>query len=192
MIYEVCELLATHLRDGADGIDALVGSAPLAPEDPPLEAVTVVSEFEVPYLAGGKIPASAYKAGPLVLVRRADDVGEFAPPGNPDVMADDSRCGVAVLVLYPRETNHAVHVENRRLSALLRVVRRSVGHWIEQKNYESRELRGVQVVGLLGAIRVVPTLMMIGGEDATDLSLGAVLLDLNTTDRWAEGITPLT
>ncbi len=191
MIYEVCELLTTHLRDGADGIDALLGSVPLAPEDPPLEAVTVVSEFEVPYLAGGKIPASAYKTGPLVLVRRADDVGEFAPPGNPDVMAEDGRCGVAVLVLYPRETNRAVHVENRRLSALLRVVRRSVGIWIEEKNSDLRDLREVHVTGVLGAIRVVPSIPMVSGEDATDLVLGAVLLDLNVTDRWAEGITPL-
>lgn len=192
MIYEVCELLAAHLRHSTMGVDALAPAVPLALGDPALEPVTVVSEFEVDYLAGGKIPASAYKDGPLVLVRRADDVGEFAPPGNPDVMAEDSRCGVSVLALYPRVTNYAIRVENRRLSALLRVIRRSVGLWLEQAQYDARELRRVQVVNTIGPIRVVPTIQLTSGEDSVDLVAGAVLLDLNVTDRWAEGITPIT
>lgn len=195
MIYEVCELLANHLRSGADGLDALIGSAPLAPNDPPLEAVAVVTEFEIPYVGGSKIPASVYKDGPVVLVRRGDDVGEFAPPGNPEILDADGRCGIAVLVLYPRESEHKLHVENRRLSALLRVVRRSVGLWLERPaSHATRELRGVCVVGPMAGIRLVSTVFSIGGDEkyAPDLVAGALMLDLNITDRWAEGITPLT
>ena len=128
MIYEVCELVAAQLRDSAVGVNALVGSVPLAPADPALEPVTVKTEFEVPYLAFGRVPAAAWGAGPLVLVRRADDTGEFSMPSSPDILTDDSRCGVAILVLYPRQSDKTLDVENRRLSALLRVVRRSLGH----------------------------------------------------------------
>ena len=170
MIYEVCELVAAQLRDSAVGVNALVGSVPLAPADPALEPVTVKTEFEVPYLAFGRVPAAAWGAGPLVLVR----------------------CGVAILVLYPRQSDKTLDVENRRLSALLRVVRRSLGHWLEDARYPDRELRDVQVVGPLAPIRVVPTVAMLGGEDAVDVVGGAVLLELNVTDRWAEAITPLT
>lgn len=194
MIYEVVQLVAAHLRDGAMGVDALAASVPLASGDPALEAVTVTTEFEVPYLAGGRIPASAFGGGPLVLVRRADDLGEFSAPSAPEILEADGRCGVAILVLYPRNSAHALDVENRRLSALLRVVRRSLAYWLEDVPYAARELRGVQVVGPLGTsgVRVIPTIAMIGGEDAVDVVAGVLQLDLNVTDRWAEGITPLT
>lgn len=189
MIYEVCELLATHLRDGAMGVNALIGSVPLAAADPALEAVTVVSEFEIPYVPGTKLPDSAFADGPLVLVRRGDDTGEFAPAGNPEIANEDGRVGVALLVVYPRLIAHGLDVENRRLSATLRAVRRSLALLFEERPYEQRELRGVQVVSLLGAIRVVPTVAAISEVDAM---AGAILLDMRITDRWAEGTTPLT
>lgn len=192
MIYEVVQLVAAHLRDGAMGVDALAASVPLASGDPALEAVTVTTEFEVPYLAGGRIPASAFGGGPLVLVRRADDLGEFAAPSAPEILEADGRCGVAILVLYPRDSAHSLDVENRRLSALLRVVRRSLAHWLEDVPYAARELRGVQVVGPLAGVRVIPTVAMIGGEDAVDVVAGVLQLELNVTDRWAEGISPQT
>lgn len=189
MIYEVCELLATHLRDATMGVNALRASVPLAVGDPALEAVSVVSEFEIPYVPGTKLPDSAFADGPLVFVRRGDDVGEFAPPGNPEILLEDGRVGVAILVLYPRLVAHGLHVENRRLSATLRAVRRSVGLWLEAVSHDQRVLRDVVVVAGLGSVRVVTTTAAISEVDAMG---GAVLLDLNVTDRWAEGITPLT
>lgn len=189
MIYEVCELLATHLRDATMGVSALGASVPLAVGDPAVEEVTVVSEFEIPYVPGTRLPDSAFKDGPLVLVRRGDDLGEFAPAGNPEIAHEDGRVGVAILVVYPRLQAHSLDVENRRLSATLRAVRRSVGLFFESLPYEQRALREVQVVALLGAIRVVPTVAAISEVDAM---AGAVLVDVNVTDRWAEGTTPLT
>ena len=189
MIYEVCELLATHLRDATMGVNALRASVPLAVGDPALEAVTVVSEFEIPYVPGTKLPESAYRDGPLVFVRRGDDTGEFAPAGNPEVANADGRVGIAILVLYPRLQAHGLDVENRRLSATLRAVRRSIGLFFESRSHDQRALRDVQVVDLLGAVRVMPTVAAISEVDAM---AGAVLLDCNVTDRWAEGITPLT
>lgn len=189
MIYEVCELLATHLRDATHGVNALRASVPLAVGDPALEDVTVVSEFEIPYVPGVKLPDAAFADGPLVLVRRGDDTGEFAPAGNPEIAMEDGRVGIALLVVYPRLAAHGLDVENRRLSATLRAVRRSVGLFFEAIAHEARALREVQVVALLGSIRVVPTVAAISEVDAM---AGAVLLDLNVTDRWAEGITPLT
>jgi hypothetical protein len=191
MIYEVCEMVTTHLKDATRGVNALRVSVPLGGGDPALEAATIKSEFDINYLPMGRIPPTAYGAGPLVLVRRADDIGEFAPPGNPEIMSDDSRVGVAVLVLYPRQSAHSLDVENRRLSAMLRVVARSLALWIEELTLDQRTLRDVLVVSLLGAVRMVPTVTTIGGEDSTDLAAGAVLMDLRVTDRWAENITPL-
>ncbi len=189
MIYEVCDLLATHLRDPMMGVNAVRASVPLAPGDPALEAATVVSEFEIPYVPGTKLPESAYADGPLVFVRRGDDTGEFAPAGNPEIASADGRVGVAVLVLYPRLQRHGLDVENRRLLAMLRAVRHSVGLFFELVPYAQRELRDVQVVEHMGAIRVLPTGAAISEVDAM---AGVIMLDCRVTDRWAEGITPIT
>lgn len=185
MIYEACELLTTHLQ-GAMGVNALRPSVPLNPLDPPIEPVTVRHEFEVPYLPGGQLPRSAYEDGPLVLVRRADDVGEFSAPGYPEILADPSRIGLAIPVFFPRRELRDPHLESRCLSALLRIVRRSIGMFFEDVPLAERHLRGVQLTALLGGIRVQPTLLAIG---EADLLAGAVLLDIKATDRWAEGIS---
>ena len=185
MIYEVCELLATHLQDGAMGVNALRLSVPLDALDPPLEAVTVASEFELEYLAGDKIPDSGSGAGPLVLVRRGDDTGEFSAPGNPELLSNPARVGIAVLVLFPRRTIRDLHLENRCQSALLRVVRRSIGMFFEDVDYAARALRGVQIRSAL-SVRVVPALALLGEQD---LLAGAVLVDVDVIDRWSEGIT---
>lgn len=189
MIYEVCELIATHLRDPQLGIAALSPHVPLNAGDPAVEEVMVLSEFEVDYLAGVPVPKELYATGPVVLVRRGDDVGEFSPAGNPEIAAADSRVGVAVLVLYPRETANALTTENRRLSAVLRALRASIGLFFERVPYDARELRAVQIVGLVegSTIRLVPTVAMVSERD---LMAGAVLLDCAVTDRWAE-IDPL-
>lgn len=196
MIYEVCELLATHLRHPTMGVNALAASVPLGAGDPALEEVNVASEFDAPYLPLGKIPASVFKGGPAVFVRRGDAMGEFAPPSAPEVILEDGRVQVAILALYPRESAHSLDVENRRLSALLRVIRRSVGSWFEDAPIAARVLRHVCVVGPAGgagpAVRVVPLVGFPGGEDSVDVCAGTVLLDVTVTDRWAEGITPLT
>jgi hypothetical protein len=186
MIYEGVELVTAHLRDGTMGVNALRTSVPLAPGDPPIESVTVHSEFEINYLAGGKIPVEAYETGPLVLVRRADDAGEFSAPGNPELLSNDTRLGVAILVLFPRRSARDTHHENRCCSALLRVVRRSIGMFLEDVPADARALRDVQLTALLGAPRVVPTAMAIS---EVDLVMGAVLLDFQALDRWAEGLT---
>jgi hypothetical protein len=192
MIYEVCELIKQHLKDPAMGIDALAPSVPLAVGDPAIEFCTIVSEFDITYLPTGSIPPSAYKDGPLVLVRRGDDIGEFAPPGNPEILEADGRIGVAILALYPRESANTLDQENRRLSALLRVIRRSCELFFQDVPIESRDLREVRIVGPLGGARLVPTVARIGGEESVDLMAGAILLDLKVTDRWAEGITAIT
>lgn len=196
MIYEVCELLTTHLKHATMGVNAIAASVPLGAGDPALEDVAVASEFDAPYLPLGKIPASVFRGGPAVFVRRGDAIGEFAPPSAPEVILEDGRVQVAVLALYPREAAHSLDVENRRLSALLRVIRRSVGSWLEEVPIEARVLRHVQVVGPAGgsapAVRIVPIVAFPGGEDSVDVCAGVVLLDLVVTDRWAEGITPLT
>jgi len=186
MIYEVCTLCTEHLRDGTFGVNALRTTVPLAPTDLPIEPIAVVSEFEVPYLPGASIPAEAYEQGPLLLVRRSDDVGEYSAPSAPDVMADDTRIGVDVLAFFPRRLARELHQENASLSALLRVVRRSIGHWLEDVAHADRVLRDVQVVGVHVPPRVVPINLRVGG---TDLLGGALKCDLHVTDRWAEGIT---
>lgn len=185
MIYEGCELVATHLRDGEMGVNAIRNTVPLGVNDPLIEPVTVKHEFEIAYLAGGDIPQSAYEEGPLVLVRRADDVGEFSAPGNPELLSDDERLGFAILVLFARRETRTLHLENRCLSALLRVVRRSLGMLFEDVSHDARALRGVQFVGTLAPPRVVPTIAQFG---KVDLLAGAVLLDVRVTDRWASGI----
>lgn len=187
MIYEVCTLVAEHLRDGTYGVNNLRTSVPLAATDLPLEPVTIVSEFEVPYLPFGHVPAEAYEQGPLVLVRRSDDVGEYSVPGFPEILAGDSRIGVDLLVLFARRQSRDIQQENACLSALLRVVRRSIGFWLEDLTPADRDLRDVRVVQQLVPPRVVPT---IGRISQTDLVAGTIKLDLNVTDRWAENISP--
>lgn len=186
MIYEVVTLVTRHLQDGAMGVNALRASVPLDPLDPPIETVTVRSEFELEYLAGEEIPASAYEEGPLVLVRRGDDAGEFSAPGNPEILGAPSRVGVAILVFFPRRQQRALHQENRCLSALLRVVRRSVGLFFEDVPIADRNLRDVQITDVLAPPRMVPTMTYVSERD---LLAGAVLCDLRVLDRWADGIT---
>lgn len=186
MIYEVCTLLAEHLRDGTSGVNNLRTSVPLAPTDLPLEPVTIVSEFEVPYLPFAHVPSEAYEDGPLVLVRRADDLGEYSAPGAPEILGDDSRIGVDVLVLFARRQTREIQQENACLSALLRVVRRSIGIWLEDLTPAERDLREVRVIQQLVPPRLVPTIGKIG---QTDLVAGVIKLDLNVTDRWAENIS---
>ncbi|MBX3173275.1 MAG: hypothetical protein KF709_02630 [Gemmatimonadaceae bacterium] len=185
MIYEVCELLTTHLRDPQYGVAALSPSVPLPPGDPAVEEVTVVSEFEIDYLPGMPIPPAAYEKGPLVLVRRGDDVTEFSAPGNPEIVTADGRVGCSVLVLYPRQAIYTRQIENRRLSATLRAVRASVGLWLERIPYEERSLRGVQVVSAVAgsSLRVLSTVFALSEVDTL---CGAVILELQVTDRWAE------
>ncbi|MHB1297292.1 MAG: hypothetical protein ACYC0B_02085 [Gemmatimonadaceae bacterium] len=187
MIYEACELLAKHLQDGAMGVNALRQSVPLDVNDPPIEFVTVKHEFEVAYLAGGRLPEGIYDSGPLVLVRSADDAGEYSAPGSPEILDDPSRVGIAIPVFFPRRRLRDLHQENRCMSALLRVVRRSVGMFFENVAVTDRDLRHVQLTGLLDGIRVVRTVALVG---ETDLLAGAVLMNIKALDRWAEGITP--
>lgn len=187
MIYEVVERIAQHLQDPTLGVNGFVKLVPTGAGTPAMESVAVTSEFDITYLPGGMIPVEYYANGPLVLVRRGDDVGEFAPAGNPEIMDADSRVGVAVLVLYPRQEVNALHLENRRLSALLRCVQASVAHFFESVHYDDRCLRDVQIVTLLGAPRLVPTISRIS---EIDVMAGALLLDLNVTDRWAENVVP--
>lgn len=186
MIYEACAIVAAHLRDGTYGVNALRTTVPMHPTDPPIDEVTVHSEFEIAYLPQNRIPETAYATGPLVLVRRADDVGEFSPPGNPELLSEDSRLGMAICVLFPRRARRDLHEENRCLSGLLRVVRRSLGHLLEDVPLTDRVLRDVQLTGVLGGLRVVPSVVAIS---ETDVVMGAVLVDWRALDRWAEGIT---
>ncbi len=186
MIHEVCELLALHLKDGVHGVEVLRTSVPLPPLEVPLEAVTIKHEFEIAYVSAGEIPIEAYENAPLILVRRGDDGGEFSAPGNPEISGLSERVGVAILVLFSRREARQLHEENRQLSALLRVIRRSLGHFFETVPHAERSLRDVQIVDLLAPIRVVPTMAYLG---EFDLMAGAVLLDLRVTDRWAELIT---
>lgn len=187
MIYEVCEIITRHLRDGEHGVNTLRLSVPLDPNDPPLEQiVTVKSEFEFPYLPGGRIPESVYDDGPLVLVRRGDEMGEFSTPGSPEIDADRSHCAVAIPVFFPRRSARDLHQENRCLSALLRVVRRSVGALMEVIPVEQRNCRDVQLTDLVAPPRLIPTVVYVGEQD---VAAGAVLLDCYVLDRWAEGIT---
>lgn len=183
MIHEICALLTAHLREGPWGVNALRLSVPLGPTDLPIEEVTIVSEFEVPYLPGLRVPKEAFADGPLVLVRRADDVGEYSAPSAPDIMAADSRVGVDLVVFFPRRAVRALHQENQCLSALLRVVRRSLEHWLVHVPYAERTLRDVQIVGTLAPPRVVPSGVAIGEGDVV---AGAIKLELDVTDRWAE------
>lgn len=187
MIHEVVERITQHLQDPTLGVNAFAPLVPRGAGTPAMETVEVVDEFTVPYLAGGTIPDALYANGPLVLVRRAHDVGEFATPGTIEVPDDDSRVGVAVLVLYPRRTQYELHLENRRLSALLRAVYASVAHLFESVAYEDRCLRDVQLVRLLGPPRLVPTVARLS---EVDTMAGALLLDVSVTDRWAENIVP--
>lgn len=186
MNYEACELIAKHLQDGAMGVDALRLSVPMDALDAPIEAITVKHEFEVAYLPGGRLPEGIYDAGPLVLVRSADDAGEFSAPGSPEVLSDPTRCGIAIAVFFPRRQARDLHTENRCASALLRVVRRSIGMFFEDVDITERNLRGVQLTALLDPIRIVRQVALIG---ETDLLAGAVLLNMKVIDRWAEGIT---
>lgn len=186
MIHEVCERLAEHLRDAERGVAALRLSVPLPPLDTPIDVVTVKHEFEIPYVAAGEIPASAYEGGCLVLVRRGDDAGEFSAPSSPELLSKSERVPVAVVVLFSRREDRALHQENRQLSSLLRVVRRSLGLFFESVPYAERSLRDVQLTHLLAPIRVVPTMAYLG---EFDLMAGALLLDVAVTDRWAELIT---
>lgn len=186
MIYEVVTMLAQHLQDGTFGVNALRLTVPLGATDPPIEPVTVRSEFELPYVAGEEIPASAYESGPLVLVRRGDDAGEFSAPGNPEIAGLPNRVGVAVLILFPRRALRELHEENRAMSGLLRVVRRSVGHFFEDVPITARNLRDVQISDVLGPPRLVPAMTYLSEQD---LLAGAVLMDLRVLDRWADGIT---
>lgn len=187
MIYEVVERIRMHLADSILGVNAFAPLVPMAAGDPALEDVAVESEFSIDYLPGHELPARAYQGGPLVLVRRGDDTGEFAPPGEPEVMAQDSRVGVAILVLYPRMAAHTPQLEARRLSALLRAVALSLGHLFDSVPYEERALRQVQLVQVLAGPRLVPT---IAALSQVDLMGGALLLDLSVTDQWAENIVP--
>ncbi len=184
MINECCELLTEHLK-GPMGINVLRASVPLAANDPPLEHVTVKSEFEVSWLPGTPLPATAYEDGPLFLVRRGDDLGEFSAPGYPELLADPSRVGLAVMAFFPRRELRLPHLENRALSALLRVGRRSIGMYFEDVPIAERNLRGVQLSRLLAPVRLQPTLVRIS---ETDVLAGALLLDAQALDRWAEGI----
>jgi hypothetical protein len=186
MIYEACELVAAHLRDGEFSLNALRAEVPMGPVDPPIDEIVVKHEFEIEYLPQNRIPESVYGAGPLVLVRRGDDVGEFSPPGNPELLDEDARLGMAILALFPRRVSRDLHEENRCSSALLRVIRRSIGHFLEHVPVTARNLRDVQLTGLLGGIRVLPAVTLIS---ETDLMVGAVLLDWRVNDRWADIIT---
>lgn len=184
MIYEACTIVAEHLK-GAMGVNMLAASVPVDPLDPPLEQVTVESEFEISWLPGTPLPATAYADGPLVLVRRADDLGEFSAPGYPEVLSDHTRLGLAVMVFFPRRELRKPHLENRCLSALLRATRRSLGMLFEDVALGDRALRHVQLSSLLTPIRLQPTLFRIS---ETDVLAGALHLDIKAIDRWAEGI----
>jgi hypothetical protein len=186
MIYEGCEILTAHYRDGTMGVNALRSTVPLAAGDPPIETITVFSEFEVPYLAGGRIPDSAYESGPLCLVRRGDEVGEYSAPGHPELLSDDSRLRIDTLLFFPRRQARDIHHENRCLSALLRIVRRSIGLLFESVPADERALRDVQLTALLAGPRLVPTIHQVS---ETDLLAGAVIAEFKALDRWAEGIT---
>lgn len=192
MIYEVCEMIGTHLATHPTlGLAAMAAQVPKAVGDPSLETVSVKTEFEIPYLPLGTIPAAAYQNGPLVFVRRADDAGEFAPLSNPEVIERDGRVGIVVLVLYPRQSQNPLHIENRRCLMLVRAVARSLGAWLQELTPDDRDLREVRVIGPLEAVRISPNVSLLGGQDAVDVAMSAVMLDLKVTDRWAEGITPL-
>lgn len=185
MNYEACEMVTAHLK-GPMGVNALRQSVPLHVNDPPIEPVTIRSEFEVSWLPGEPLPESAYDDGPLVLVRRGDDLGEYSAPGNPELLDNASRVGIAIPVFFPRRALRDPHLENRCMSALLRVVRRSIGMFWEDVPIADRNLRDVQLTCLLGEIRLVPTILAVS---KVDVLAGAVLFDCKANDRWAEGIT---
>lgn len=186
MKYEACELLATHLR-GDMGINVLRLSVPLQPLDPPLEEVTVRSEFDLAgWMPGRPIPALAYGNGPLCLVRGGEEASNYSAAGNPEIADDATMLSLAAYLFFPRREIRQLPEENRMLSALLRVLRRSIGHFMEDVPITDRNLRDVQLTALLGPIRLVP---MVTAVSELDVLAGAVFFDCKVNDRWAEGIT---
>lgn len=186
MRYEACELLAEHLK-GEYGINALRLSVPLQANDPPLEAVTIRSEFEVSgWIPGRPLPESLYREGPLCLVRGGEEASAFSAAGNPEIVDDPSHLSLAAYLLWPRREARMLTFENRMLSGLLRAMRRSVSLFFEKVPIEERNLRDVQITALLGMIRLVPMTTAISD---VDVIAGAVFFDCKVIDRWAENIT---
>lgn len=169
---ELFTVIAVALRDATNGVNALRTAL-----DPTLPAVTIVTAMEEAWAARNPLPEEKLAAGPVIIVRQADDYIVGASAQSSNIIAD-----IPVLIgaaMQQSETHTGLYV----VAQLLRTALRSIVLKFGASAAPSRlELNDV----IIDKPDVVNwPLLQPSGE--TNVLLAAAIVPFPVYDPWAAG-----